>query len=587
MARTTCMCLRKSSTRSALAKRAAPPVGSTWFAPADVVAERRGRVDEHRARVADCVRRARRRRRTRARGARARRGSRPPWPARRRGPARPGRRRRGSPGSRRRGRVGRRRRRARRSTASRTAGVPRHEERRAAGPVLGLRREVERDRSRSAVCVGDHHQLRRAGRASMPTTPAPATLRLAAHVGVAGPDDHVDRRDRLGAVGHGARSPARRRPGTPRRRRRGTRRRASPAATGPSASGGTHSTRSGTPATAAGIAVISTVDGYDGPPAGHVEAGAVDRPDRLGTVTPSASNVAGGVRGLRLVVRPDAGRPRARARRARRRGGRPRPRPRARRRARAASSISHPSNCGGELPDRRVAAVADRVDDRRDRGRDGGSSAGRAALAEAIGQVGAAPRRSSRTSIGRSYLWAPSALGTNCTGRDPPCAGSADGRRIRSRRAQHPALPAGGVTRRVVAVADRYRDTDDSAIAGDLDSAERGLLTARRAIDRALRSLASSPDDRAAAADPPAGSEVVGDHRRRRLEQRAEAARRVVGAGEPARVRAASPTVVPPMASALSAPMSSVTRRAPVAGRRPPSRPVVDRDAPRRSSPRA
>ena len=43
---------------------------------------------------------------------------------------------------------------------------------------------------------------------------------------------------------------------------------------------------------------------------------------------------------------------------------------------------------------------------------------------------------------------------------------------------------------RVVAVADRYRNTDDSAIAGDLDSAERGLIMARRAIDRALRSLA-------------------------------------------------------------------------------------------------
>jgi hypothetical protein len=43
---------------------------------------------------------------------------------------------------------------------------------------------------------------------------------------------------------------------------------------------------------------------------------------------------------------------------------------------------------------------------------------------------------------------------------------------------------------RVVAVADRYRDTEDSAIAGDLDSAERGLVMARRAIDRALRALA-------------------------------------------------------------------------------------------------
>lgn len=44
-------------------------------------------------------------------------------------------------------------------------------------------------------------------------------------------------------------------------------------------------------------------------------------------------------------------------------------------------------------------------------------------------------------------------------------------------------------TRRLVAVADRYRDTEDSSIAGDLDSAERGMIAARRAVDRALRSL--------------------------------------------------------------------------------------------------
>jgi len=44
--------------------------------------------------------------------------------------------------------------------------------------------------------------------------------------------------------------------------------------------------------------------------------------------------------------------------------------------------------------------------------------------------------------------------------------------------------------RRIVAVSDRYRDTDTSAVAGDLDSAERGLVAARRALDRALRTLA-------------------------------------------------------------------------------------------------
>jgi hypothetical protein len=44
-------------------------------------------------------------------------------------------------------------------------------------------------------------------------------------------------------------------------------------------------------------------------------------------------------------------------------------------------------------------------------------------------------------------------------------------------------------TDRIVTVADRYRDSEDSAIAGDLDSAERGLVMARRAIDRALKAL--------------------------------------------------------------------------------------------------
>jgi hypothetical protein len=45
------------------------------------------------------------------------------------------------------------------------------------------------------------------------------------------------------------------------------------------------------------------------------------------------------------------------------------------------------------------------------------------------------------------------------------------------------------LTTRVVAVADRYRDTPDSAITAELDSAERSLLTARRAVERARRNL--------------------------------------------------------------------------------------------------
>ncbi len=42
---------------------------------------------------------------------------------------------------------------------------------------------------------------------------------------------------------------------------------------------------------------------------------------------------------------------------------------------------------------------------------------------------------------------------------------------------------------RVTVVADRYGDTPDSAIAADLYAAERSLVTARRAIERARAAL--------------------------------------------------------------------------------------------------
>ncbi len=45
------------------------------------------------------------------------------------------------------------------------------------------------------------------------------------------------------------------------------------------------------------------------------------------------------------------------------------------------------------------------------------------------------------------------------------------------------------LTTRVVAVADRYRESPDSAITAELDSAERNLLTARRSVERALKIL--------------------------------------------------------------------------------------------------
>jgi hypothetical protein len=42
---------------------------------------------------------------------------------------------------------------------------------------------------------------------------------------------------------------------------------------------------------------------------------------------------------------------------------------------------------------------------------------------------------------------------------------------------------------RITAVGDRYRDTDDSAVAGELDQVERSLHAARRAVDRAVALL--------------------------------------------------------------------------------------------------
>jgi hypothetical protein len=59
-------------------------------------------------------------------------------------------------------------------------------------------------------------------------------------------------------------------------------------------------------------------------------------------------------------------------------------------------------------------------------------------------------------------------------------AASSDFAELSSRRAQLEELTA-----RVVAVGDRYRDSEDSAISAELDQAERALLGANRSLDRA------------------------------------------------------------------------------------------------------
>ena len=45
------------------------------------------------------------------------------------------------------------------------------------------------------------------------------------------------------------------------------------------------------------------------------------------------------------------------------------------------------------------------------------------------------------------------------------------------------------LARRVETVADRYEDTADSQIASDLYTAERTLISARRAVDKAISAL--------------------------------------------------------------------------------------------------
>ena len=48
------------------------------------------------------------------------------------------------------------------------------------------------------------------------------------------------------------------------------------------------------------------------------------------------------------------------------------------------------------------------------------------------------------------------------------------------------------LTARVVAVGDRYRDTEDTAVSAELDEAERALLGAYRSLDRAATLFSSS-----------------------------------------------------------------------------------------------
>ena len=78
-------------------------------------------------------------------------------------------------------------------------GVPRDEHGGAAGAVLGLREEIGGDELGGNAAVGHDHHFRRPGERVDADDAGDLTLGRG-HVRVPGPDDDVDRPDRLGAV---------------------------------------------------------------------------------------------------------------------------------------------------------------------------------------------------------------------------------------------------------------------------------------------------------------------------------------------------------------------------------------------------
>ena len=101
--------------------------------------------------------------------------------------------------------------------------------------VLGLAEQVGGDQARVGGLVGDDQHLGRAGEQVDADAAEELALGLG-DVGVAGADEHVDRREVLDQPeGHRGQRPARRRARRPRRRPRSTSRRASPGGSRPRA----------------------------------------------------------------------------------------------------------------------------------------------------------------------------------------------------------------------------------------------------------------------------------------------------------------------------------------------------------------
>ena len=147
------------------------------------------------------------------------------------------------------------------STASAACRRPRHQPGQPVGSVLGLHHHVERGPPHGSGVVGHHHDLggTREGRRD-PHDPRHLALGLG-HVAVSGSHDDVHGGRRLACRRPWPPPPGRRRRGRPRRHPAMAAAASVSGATAPSGPGGTHRASSATPATRAGAAHMSTVDG--------------------------------------------------------------------------------------------------------------------------------------------------------------------------------------------------------------------------------------------------------------------------------------------------------------------------------------
>ena len=282
----------------------------------------------------------------------------------------------------------------------------------------------------------------------------------------------------------GPRSPARRRPGRPRRPRRGPPPRAWPRGYGRRRRGGTQSASSPTPATCAGIAVIRTVDGYAARPPGTYKPGAVDGDGELlrrDAVVFDRGRRCGRAwcswySRMRLLANSSPSRNAVGAA------------------SSAVRSSSRGTRAGRRGDNRRIVPVKSRSA-ASPPSRTAATMARTASTGPVVGRGSARARRRDRHGrgdrVGRArcghrnrepFRGLPELPEGTAADEAGSMSLSSDFAELSSLRAQLEEL-----TGRVVAVGDRYRDTDDSAVAGELDQAERALLGAR-----ALHSTAPS-----------------------------------------------------------------------------------------------